>query len=58
MTTDKIKVGKKIMVRCEVVEEYQGDCHVMVELPDGTRKRFHLNSFLPPTLESHEGWEY
>lgn len=54
---ESIRVGKKIMLKCKVVEDYKGSCHAEVELPDGKRRSFHLNSFLPHNLEPYTGWE-
>lgn len=55
---EHIVKGKEIMVRCEIVENYQGSCVAKVKLPNGKVEVFHLNSFLPPGLKPYKGWEY
>jgi hypothetical protein len=58
VTPDRIKVGKQLMVRCEVVEDYKSNCHVKVRLPNGDIRSFHLNNFLSPGLEPYTSWEF
>lgn len=53
-----IKIGKKLMLKCEVVEDYRGNCYVKVKLPNGEIKDFHLNDFLAHNLKPYVSWEY
>lgn len=57
LPSDKIKIGKKLMLKVEVIEEYKGNCHVKVRLPDGEEKSFHLNDFQSPELKPYVSWE-
>gem|GEM_PF-5041097 len=45
------------MLRCMIAEDYEEGCCASVYLPDGEKKRFHLNHFLPPKMKPYIGWE-
>lgn len=56
--SDAIKTGKKVMLQCEVVEDYESNCVVKVKLPNGKEEWFHLNNFLSHDLQPYISWEY
>jgi len=57
LPSDKIKRGKKLMLRVEVIEDYKSNCYVRIRLPSGEERDFHLNYFQSPELKPYFSWE-
>ena len=55
--TDVLRKNYKIMIRGELVEDYKGNCHVNIRLPDGQVAHCHLNDLQTHDLKPYVSWE-
>lgn len=55
--TDCLKAGRKLMLRCEIVDDYECNCVIRVRLPNGKEEKFYLNDFKTHDLKPYVSWE-
>jgi len=53
IVSDNIKVGKKVMIKATVIDDYSGNCTVKVRLNNGVETNIHLNDMQSHNLKPY-----